>query len=402
MVDTPSSPESHRLSVRKRLLFVFILLLAGMGLAEFGARVVDATTGISVDEHRTRYRTRRAHRLELAWQSQRSDYPYLPFIPNPEDHRVNELGFRGEEITRRKPPDTYRIVCLGGSTTWDGYPALLQDELHDDFARRGLDLEVINAGNICWTSMESVINFITRCLPLGPDAIIVYKAVNDAVPAFGDAHSPDYSHWRGRLEKNTPLFWDKLPLWLDASAAYVGFRAVFERKVATVDFGAMVSKYRVDFEKDRYHGMEPFRQNLYTLISVARARRIESFLCTFVFNDDYEFKHSLKRWSDAVADANEITRWYTDRWDDVHLIDTAAALKGGNDWMSDFCHFTPQGQVTFVRYIADGIRPHIDRLIQRRGDPLDIAAFVPHGQPTLAGGLLSPRHGNRATPHSPD
>jgi hypothetical protein len=31
--------------------------------------------------------------------------------------KINSLGFRGEEFSRTKPPGTFRIVCLGASTT---------------------------------------------------------------------------------------------------------------------------------------------------------------------------------------------------------------------------------------------------------------------------------------------
>lgn len=58
-----------------------------------------------------------------------------------------------------KPKGEYRIVCLGGSTTYTGwvddyrltYPALLQTELID----RGYAVTVVNAGNEAWTSYEN-------------------------------------------------------------------------------------------------------------------------------------------------------------------------------------------------------------------------------------------------------
>ena len=31
---------------------------------------------------------------------------------------INSLGFRGPELPRKKPPGTYRIAFLGGSTTY--------------------------------------------------------------------------------------------------------------------------------------------------------------------------------------------------------------------------------------------------------------------------------------------
>ena len=384
-VDAVTVPEqAHALSAKKRALFVAVLCVLGLGGAELTARVVDAATSISLDEHRARYAQRRQCRLGNQWPAQRGDYPYLPYVPNSSDPRVNDLGFRGAPISRDKGSDVYRVVCMGGSTTWDEYPARLQDVLADDFAAHGLRLEVINAGDVAWTSMETQINFIARCLPLRPDAIVIYHGINDAIPAFGDSYALDYSHWRGRLERMHPVIWDRLPRFLDHSAAYVALRAVFERNLPLLGWNAMTTRYNVDFEHDRFNGLEAYRQNIFNIIAIARARGIETYLCTPVFNYAYKFKHSLDRWGMAVEAANDVTRSFAGRWPDVHLIDVAAALPGGNDWMVDSCHFTPQGKLRLARFIADHMRPTIDRLARRRGDCLDVASLMPHRPMRLA------------------
>lgn len=376
--DSPASPPpTAHISRRRKLLFVLVMFVMLGGFAEIAARLIDKFTDVDVAELRERYRYRRMRRLESMWFSQRGDYPYLPFLPNARDRRINSLGFRGEEFSAEKPEGTYRIFCLGGSTTFDGYPEYLRKHLEGDFADRGLKLEVINAGDICWTSMESLINFITRCVPLKPDAIVVYHAHNDTVPAFGNTTSWDYSHWRGRLEKNQPVFWDKLPLFLDHSAAYVGFRNIFERRVATYGWNDMVIRYWVNFQDEPFNGVEPFRQNMFTLTSIARARGIETFLCTQVFNGEWKFKYSLERQEMAVGCINDITRSFADHWDDVHVIDVAGSLKGGNDWMTDNCHFTEAGKDRVAAFIADGIRPYLPRMVDRAADPMDVARLMP-------------------------
>ncbi len=351
----------------KRILFTAVVLGLTWGFAEVASRAVDRWTYVSIEELRDVYQQRRDWRLGKSWPLQRGDYPYLPYVPNPDHPEVNELGFRGESISRKKPADTFRIVCLGGSTTWNGYPVDLERALSADFERRGLRLQVVNAGNQCWTSMDSLINFITRCLPLDPDAIVVYHAINDAIFSFSDSVSPDYTHLRKRFQKDDPLFWDYLPGWLDRSAAFVEFRAVFERKVGTRGIGIEITKPVDDAGARRYHGLEPFRQNLTTLVDIARARSIETFLCTQVFNGEHPQKSGLGAgWQSAVSDANDITRSFGGRWDDVHVVDVARALAGGNDWMTDFCHFTDAGRARLARFMAEEIRPHIARLAGSR------------------------------------
>ncbi len=362
----------------KKTLFVCITLIGVFVFLELFAHAVDAFTYVSVDELRNVYKKRRDWRLGKSWPQQRGDYPYLPYRPNPDDPEINSLGFKGKEITAAKPENAYRIFCLGGSTTFNGYPEFLEKELAKDFQARGLKLEVINAGDICWTSMESLLNMITRCLPLSPDAIVVYHAVNDSLMAFTPTTSPDYSHQRHRFERDTPLIWDYLPEFLDYSASYVGFRAVFERKVGTRGIAFRTApKGWLEGER-KYHGMEPFKQNLYTLISVARARGIEVFLSTQVYNPDWQNHTDLTRkWKRGVDDGNEITRSYADRWEDVHIIDSAAALTGSNDWMTDYAHFTRHGMVKIAKFIAGGIRPHLDDMVNKQGDAWDVASHIP-------------------------
>lgn len=380
------------LSARKRCLFVTMSLVLVAGLAETAARAIDALTDVSVTQLREDFLLRRGYRLGHYWPAQRGDYPYLPYVPNPEDARVNELGFRGQSFQAEKPAGVYRIACLGGSTTWDEYPSRLQEQLEDDFAKQGLKLEVINAGDVLWTSMETLVNFVTRVLPLKPDAVVIYHGANDGIPAFGERTSWDYTHWRGRLERNEPTVWDRMPRFLDHSAAYVGLRRVFDRATLTLGWNEMTTHYDVNFQKHPYQGVAPYRNNIFSLISLARARGIEVFLSTFVFNPDFKFNYSHKPWQDAVEEINEITRSFAGRWEDVHVIDTAAALPGGNDWQIDFCHFTPAGKVKLARFLAEHIRPTIPDLLRKQADPMDIAAHLPPRRSAIAtGGSPSPR-----------
>src|SRR6202008_4755542 len=66
--------------------------------------------------------------------------PYVNYIPSPGFPEHNSLGYRGPEIEIPNPPGVYRIVSLGGSTTYgsatkpeDAYPAQLQKILRDEY-----------------------------------------------------------------------------------------------------------------------------------------------------------------------------------------------------------------------------------------------------------------------------
>jgi len=99
-------------------------------------------------------------------------------------NRHNRLGYRGEEIAHPKPKGRFRIVCLGGSTTYTAevedyklsYPYLLEKHLRD---RGAANIDVVNAGLNGWSSWETLINLQFRVLDLDPDLIIFYGGIND-------------------------------------------------------------------------------------------------------------------------------------------------------------------------------------------------------------------------------
>jgi hypothetical protein len=72
-----------------------------------------------------------------------SMHRYIGYIPTPNfrkgKNRHNSLGLRGEEVVLPKPEGEFRIICVGGSTTYTSkvedyklsYPDLLQENLLD-------------------------------------------------------------------------------------------------------------------------------------------------------------------------------------------------------------------------------------------------------------------------------
>lgn len=104
-----------------------------------------------------------------------------------------------------KPPGTFRIFCLGGSTTV-GYPygyagsfaAFLRDRLRATFPDR--KIEVINLGMTATNSFT--VNDIARELPAyEPDLLVVYDGHNEFYGALGVAsnESSGRSPWLVRL-----------------------------------------------------------------------------------------------------------------------------------------------------------------------------------------------------------
>jgi len=98
---------------------------------------------------------------------------------------INTLGFRGDEFFTIKPPDTYRIFMVGGSTMFGAgatsdettIPGYLQHLLSEkDFE---FDIEIINSG-IQGADSNTELNIIKQKLvTLSPDLIIIYDGWND-------------------------------------------------------------------------------------------------------------------------------------------------------------------------------------------------------------------------------
>jgi lysophospholipase L1-like esterase len=127
----------------------------------------------------------------------------------------NAYGFRGKPFTIKKPKGTYRIVALGGSTTYTQrvkddtktFPFLLETILNKKYHYE--HVEVINAGVPGYESFQTLINLQFKVLELEPDLVIYYHGVNDvgARLVSPETYRSDNSHFRRPWEaRSNPLF----------------------------------------------------------------------------------------------------------------------------------------------------------------------------------------------------
>ncbi len=83
------------------------------------------------------------------------------------------------EVQVPKPDGVYRIVAMGGSSTYgtpnpydETYPYYLQQVLRDDYGET--NVEVVNDGVPGYTSWHNLVDLSTRVLTLDPDLVILY------------------------------------------------------------------------------------------------------------------------------------------------------------------------------------------------------------------------------------
>ena len=156
---------------------VLVSILLTLGLLEVASRVVCRLTKRDI----TRYQPTSAYNVALADARRFISHPFLPFAPRPADartikvyraetartyamtYKLNVLGFRTPDRPFTKPAHVKRIVCLGGSTTFDGFtdtetwPALLEAKLNAAARAGAGQVEVINLGMDNATSAGSFI-----------------------------------------------------------------------------------------------------------------------------------------------------------------------------------------------------------------------------------------------------
>jgi lysophospholipase L1-like esterase len=138
---------------------------------------------------------------------QHPPHPFLQVVASSQVS-VNRHGFRGDPIDERKPPRTFRVFALGGSTTMgvgaryeDTYPFKLQAMLRQRYP--DVAIEVQNAGSAWYTTAHLLINYQLRVRPFEPDLIVVFEAINDLYRSFSPPwwavgeFKPDYSHYLG-------------------------------------------------------------------------------------------------------------------------------------------------------------------------------------------------------------
>jgi len=98
--------------------------------------------------------------------------------------RINNLGFRGRDVSLQKPPGTFRILVLGDSFTMgvgiaeeETFPLVLEGQLKKRYPDR--DIEVVNLG-ISGVGTIGEANLLSRIGPLlDPDLVLVGFVQND-------------------------------------------------------------------------------------------------------------------------------------------------------------------------------------------------------------------------------
>lgn len=257
----------------------------------------------------------------------------------------NRHGFRGPDFAVPKPQGTYRIVCLGGSTTYDDqvddadtYPVQLEAFLRQ--ARPGRSIEVINAGVPSYTSAESLASLAFVCVDLQPDAILIYDNINDYRPRLYPNFDPAYFHYR--------KIWDgsaRLKETGEPGSEMQGINSYLQW-MPPEPLGDKA-------ENARRAGTWAFRRNLLSMCGIAKAHGIAIVLATVIC--DAGGINSEPLLVDSIAEQNQVMKQVAAEQGAL-LIDLAAAYPQGDFYAEgDPIHNNAAGAKEKARIIADGL-----------------------------------------------
>ena len=314
-----------------------------------------------------------------------SPHHYLGYIPTPNlvsgANRNNALGFRGEDIALVKPEGAYRIVAVGGSTTYsvdvedyrDSYPHQLGDYLRG----AGYEgVEVVNAGVGSYASFQNFINIQFRVLPLQPDLIIVYQGYNDIHSRFVYPYSEYQGDNSGYI---APFVTDTImPDILEYSTALrmIGIRANLTKPHSALDwhrFKLASSSRRDDFLNQWRTGAYPsgifaeasamdmlrnnppthFERNLESMVALAKHHNVDLLLVTFVTSTDFNLPPvASAEYIFALAQHNELTRAVAER-SATPLFDLATIFPDDRSLFTDGRHMTVEGNRIRAQLLGD-------------------------------------------------
>ncbi len=282
-------------------------------------------------------------------------HPFLQLMPNPID------------TENLKDHNTFRIVCLGGSTTEfrdkinKDWPEYLEENLSSRYGLK--NVKVFNCGKQWYSSLHILINYQANIRPYKPDVIIVMEAINDVLhnadrsPFSAGEFRSDYGHFYGpttHMVKDTGLlenyFKQKkiLKLWYQKPAEIM--------------------------EIYSFPGLNSYRHNIQTIIDLAHLDGTKVVLMTqpTLLKEQLSEKEERILTMVNVETAGENTRWsYASAWrameqynnairsiaqkNDTFFIDLESAIPKSDRFFWDDVHYQDAAYPLIAGTIAEAL-----------------------------------------------
>jgi lysophospholipase L1-like esterase len=367
---------SIRLPGRSELLLPVFSIGLTLILLEIGSRLW--LSYLATPEQRDRYVLFTSIRPEeFAW----TPHPYLVYYPTPNYRKGrtfhNSLGYRNADFPVEKPSDVYRIVALGGSSTYDvriednaeTFTAQLEKLLKEDYGYQ--NVQVINAGVPGYNSWEILINLEFRVLDLDPDLVIIYEGTNDV-----HARMVEPSSYRGD-DSGRRQVWKvpPVPVWEHSTMFRILSRTMnFTRQVSVDDFVSSPTFFswpyedrliQRDIDPAKLLEMNPpvyFRRNLENIIAISQEHDIDILFSTWAYSPYLSDYASKAYYQQGFDENNEVVKGVADHHH-ILLFDFAAVMPQDAEYWADGRHSNEAGALVKAGLFAEFI--DTQRLIER-------------------------------------
>jgi lysophospholipase L1-like esterase len=310
----------------------------------------------------------------------RKDFDVSNYVPHPfliytlkpdlkkESLVTNSYGYRGKEFNPvKKEKGTFRIICIGASTTFGAYisgeentyPRQLEKMLQKKFPGK---IEVINAGICSYTSLENLFNFIINILPLDPDIVISHQGVNEVRPRSYPNFKNDYSHYRKTW--SAPVLQPILYKIIKRTYSVGTYSWLYQFLIFKLTNYNKDIVYYTDRNEwlgiDCWPGkLDPkttptFERNMRTIAVLSKANNIKLLFATMPFKNNKEYQESLPKYVQGISEHNQIVRKITRKYR-IPLAELDYKMTGDYDYFKDIVHVSEEGAKLKAEYVYEAI-----------------------------------------------
>ncbi len=306
---------------------------------------------------------------DYAW----TPHPYLAYYPTSNYKKGltyhNSLGYRNDEFPLEKPDGVFRIVALGGSSTYDvsikdnqqTFTAQLEKQLKEEYGYQ--NVQVINAGVPGYNSWEILGNLEFRVLDLDPDIVIIYENTNDV-----HARLVEPSAYRGDdLGRRQAWQVPHVSLWEHSALLRIVSRALnLTRQVSVDDFASAPTYVSWPFESrlDEYN-LDPaeilkenppiyYRRNLENMIAISKEHDIQIMFSTWAYSPYLHDYASEGYYQQGFRENNDVVKDVA-LSHDIPLFDFASVMPQDAIYWADGRHVNEAGALVKARLFAEYI-----------------------------------------------
>jgi lysophospholipase L1-like esterase len=313
--------------------------------------------------------------------------PYFLYVNRPgytskDAVQHNQFGYRGPEISQKKPKGTIRILAIGASTTYgymldspaQAWPAQLEKILSKSFSDK--KIEVINAGLPGGLSSESLISYLFRDRYFEPDIVVIHNGGNDAAPLFYADYQPDYSSFRK---------WDPIGVQVRPAEGYLLKRSFLVRWIYSVwlndqNLASYIpqppqwpsnSEMKINIEKNQPIGYERY---LELLVQQIQRDGAQAVLFPFYLADKSVYKELPKeaRYVESIHDLDEkainkniaTMKLIGKKYEAPYIELSKGSIPNG--FFFDHCHLKEDGETIKASFVAEKLTPLVTRLNARQ------------------------------------